>query len=118
MSAIRTQSVDGKPAVLPGEHVGSRRSVEPKRCKKEMAPSRGRAAVGAAASIVTSAAALSSRSISARKIFMSRRGAGMRPEAGGQPVLMEEYTSMNVKINNGFTDADFDPKNTAYKFGK
>jgi len=24
---------------------------------------------------------------------------------------------MNVKINNGFTDADFDPKNAAYKFG-
>jgi hypothetical protein len=38
-------------------------------------------------------------------------------EAGGAPVLMEEYTYMNVKINNGFTDADFDPKNTAYKFG-
>ncbi|MFM8709464.1 MAG: DUF1571 domain-containing protein, partial [Planctomycetia bacterium] len=32
-------------------------------------------------------------------------------EAGGQPVLLEEYTYMNVKINNGFTDADFDPKN-------
>ena len=39
-------------------------------------------------------------------------------ETGGQPVLMEEYTYMNVKVNNGFTDADFDPKNTAYKFGK
>jgi len=38
-------------------------------------------------------------------------------EAGGQPVLLEEYTYMNVKINNGFTDGDFDPKNTAYKFG-
>jgi len=38
-------------------------------------------------------------------------------EQGGQPVLMEEYTYMNVKVNNGFTDADFDPKNTAYKFG-
>jgi hypothetical protein len=38
-------------------------------------------------------------------------------EEGGQPVLMEEYTYMNVKINNGFTDADFDPKNAAYKFG-
>jgi hypothetical protein len=25
---------------------------------------------------------------------------------------------MNVKVNNGFTDADFDPKNTAYKFSK
>jgi outer membrane lipoprotein-sorting protein len=38
-------------------------------------------------------------------------------ESGGQPVLMEEYTYMNVKINQGFTDLDFDPKNTAYKFG-
>jgi len=38
-------------------------------------------------------------------------------EQGGQPVLMEEYTYMNVKVNNGFTDADFDPANTAYKFG-
>ena len=38
-------------------------------------------------------------------------------EAGGQPVLMEEYTYMNVKVNNGLTDGDFDPKNTAYKFG-
>jgi len=37
-------------------------------------------------------------------------------EQGGQPVLMEEYTYMNVKPNNGFTDADFDTKNTAYKF--
>jgi hypothetical protein len=24
---------------------------------------------------------------------------------------------MNVKINQGFTDADFDPRNAAYKFG-
>jgi hypothetical protein len=38
-------------------------------------------------------------------------------EPGGQPVLMEEYTYMNVKTNNGFTDADFDPRNAAYKFG-
>jgi hypothetical protein len=37
-------------------------------------------------------------------------------EPGGPPVLMEEYTYMNVKINQGFTDADFDPKNSAYKF--
>jgi len=37
-------------------------------------------------------------------------------EQGGQPVLMEEYTYMNVKTNNGFTDADFDPSNAAYKF--
>ena len=38
-------------------------------------------------------------------------------EAGGQPVLMEEYTYMNVKTNQGFTDADFDPTNPSYKFG-
>ena len=28
MSVIRTKSVDGKPAVLPGEHVGGGRGVE------------------------------------------------------------------------------------------
>ena len=39
------------------------------------------------------------------------------PQGGGKPELMEEYTYMNVKVNNGFTDADFDPKNVAYKFG-
>jgi len=38
-------------------------------------------------------------------------------EVGGQPVLMEEYTYMNVKVNEGFTDLDFDPRNKAYKFG-
>ena len=38
-------------------------------------------------------------------------------EAGGQPVLMEEYTYRNVKTNQGFTDADFDPTNPTYKFG-
>ncbi len=37
-------------------------------------------------------------------------------EAGGQPVLMEEYTYMNLKTNQGFTDADFDPTNPSYKF--
>ena len=37
-------------------------------------------------------------------------------DKGGQPILMEEYTYMNVKVNNGFTDADFDPTNSAYKF--
>jgi hypothetical protein len=39
------------------------------------------------------------------------------PAAPGQaPELLEEYTYMNVKLNNGFTDLDFDTKNTAYKF--
>jgi len=38
------------------------------------------------------------------------------PQPGEQMVLMEEYTYMNMKLNNGFTDLDFDVKNTAYKF--
>jgi hypothetical protein len=37
-------------------------------------------------------------------------------EDGGQPQLLEEYTYANLKLNNGFTDADFDIKNPAYKF--
>lgn len=35
---------------------------------------------------------------------------------GGKPVLTEEYTYVNVKINNGFTDADFDENNPAYGY--
>lgn len=27
---------------------------------------------------------------------------------GGKPALLEEYTYLNVKMNNGFTDKDFD----------
>ena len=37
-------------------------------------------------------------------------------EPGGPPELMEEYTYLNLKLNNGFTDADFDIKNPNYKF--
>ena len=37
-------------------------------------------------------------------------------EAGGQPQLTEEYTFRNVKINNNFTDADFDTNNPSYAF--
>ena len=37
-------------------------------------------------------------------------------EAGGQPQLTEEYTFLNVKINNNFTDADFDTNNPNYAF--
>lgn len=29
---------------------------------------------------------------------------------GGPPRLLEEYTYLNLKLNNGFTDADFDPR--------
>ncbi|MFM7108807.1 MAG: DUF1571 domain-containing protein [Planctomycetaceae bacterium] len=40
------------------------------------------------------------------------------PTAPGEPpVLLEEYTYMNVKLNNGFGDEDFDATNKQYKFG-
>ncbi len=39
-------------------------------------------------------------------------------EEGGQPLLLEEYTYVNVKLNAGLTDADFDPRNANYKFYK
>lgn len=35
---------------------------------------------------------------------------------GGEPVLEEEYTYLNLKINNNFTDVDFDPANPTYHF--
>lgn len=35
---------------------------------------------------------------------------------GGQPVPDEEYTYMNLKINNGFADADFEERNPNYRF--
>ncbi len=37
-------------------------------------------------------------------------------EPGGPPELIEEYTYLNLKLNNGFTDADFDIKNPNYHF--
>lgn len=35
---------------------------------------------------------------------------------GGAPVLLEEYTYTDIKINNGFTDQTFDEYNTEYHF--
>ena len=32
------------------------------------------------------------------------------------PQLLEAYTYLDLKLNNGYTDADFDPKNRQYKF--
>lgn len=41
------------------------------------------------------------------------------PKSEGEaPLLMEEYTYVNVKTNVGLTDADFDPRNPNYKFYK
>jgi len=36
--------------------------------------------------------------------------------AGGEPELIEAYTYLNMKINIGLTDADFDIHNPAYRF--
>ena len=35
---------------------------------------------------------------------------------GDEPQLMEQYTYIDVKVNNGFTDADFDKHNPGYAF--
>jgi len=37
-------------------------------------------------------------------------------QPGGPPELVEEYNYMNLQVNNGFTDADFDPRNPRYGF--
>ena len=37
-------------------------------------------------------------------------------KAGDQPAILEQYTYLDLKTNVGLTDADFDPKNKAYKF--
>lgn len=35
---------------------------------------------------------------------------------GGAPVLDAEYTFSQIRLNNGFTDLDFDPRNPQYNF--
>ncbi|HET6879874.1 MAG TPA: DUF1571 domain-containing protein [Pirellulales bacterium] len=35
---------------------------------------------------------------------------------GGEPVLTEEYTYLELKLNNGFTDRDFEVTNPEYQF--
>jgi len=35
---------------------------------------------------------------------------------GDPPVLVEEYAHEDIKVNNGFTDLDFDEKNPAYHY--
>lgn len=41
---------------------------------------------------------------------------GWPQQPGGPPELIEEYTYLNLKLNNGFTDLDFDIRNPNYKF--
>lgn len=38
-------------------------------------------------------------------------------QPGGPPLLLEQYTYLNIRINNGFTDLDFDINNPEYGFG-
>ena len=37
-------------------------------------------------------------------------------ERGGKPVLEEEYTYINLKLNKGLLDSDFDSHNSHYHF--
>lgn len=37
-------------------------------------------------------------------------------QPGGKPVLMEEYTYVDVELNVGLTNDDFDPQNPEYRF--
>lgn len=37
---------------------------------------------------------------------------------GLAPELLEEYTYMNLRLNAGLSDRDFDPSNTQYSFGR
>ncbi len=43
---------------------------------------------------------------------------GWPRQAGGAGDLMEEYTYINLKLNSGFKDRDFDPKNAQYSYGR
>lgn len=41
---------------------------------------------------------------------------GFPQSPGHKPVLIEEYTYTNIKVNNGFKDSDFDQRNPKYSF--
>lgn len=36
------------------------------------------------------------------------------PQPGGEPILEEQYIYTDIKLNNGFTDADFSPENPEF----
>ena len=38
--------------------------------------------------------------------------------AKAEPELVEEYTYLNLKLNPALGDADFDPANAEYSFGR
>ena len=37
---------------------------------------------------------------------------------GHEPLLMEEYTYMNLRLNVGLKERDFDPNNAQYSYGR
>jgi hypothetical protein len=55
--------------------------------------------------------------IDTERMIPLRYAAFMWPtESGGEPLLEEEYTYLDVKLNVGLTDTDFDPNNSAYNY--
>ena len=55
--------------------------------------------------------------IDVERMIPLRYAAFMWPkQPGGEPELEEEYTYLDVELNVGLTDKDFDPDNPAYKF--
>ncbi len=55
--------------------------------------------------------------IDVERLIPLRYAAFMWPkEPGGEPLLEEEYTYLDVKLNVGLSDEDFDPENPAYSF--
>lgn len=55
--------------------------------------------------------------IDEERMIPLRYASYMWPEApGGDPVLEEEYTYVDVQLNVGLQDIDFDPENPAYNF--
>lgn len=41
---------------------------------------------------------------------------GWPEKAGGDKLILEEYNYTDIKLNRGFTDADFDPRNPTYNY--
>ncbi len=50
------------------------------------------------------------------KIPIRYEAYGWPEVADGRPQLLEEYTYMDLKVNVGLNDADFDPQNPDYRF--
>ncbi len=50
------------------------------------------------------------------KIPVRYEAYGWPAKPGGPPELLEEYTYLNLRLNNGFTDEDFSIENPSYHF--